>query len=774
MESFLIYLLKASALLGIFYLSYFFLLKKETSFNLNRKYLLFGLITAGVLPAIYFTKKVYVEASSQSYNFILNSSEIASIPVETPIDWWEIAGIVYIILTGFFLLRFTLQLTSVLRILFSYKTQNISGLKYLETENDHLPFSFFNYIVFNPEKHSKKDLELILEHEKIHVKQMHSADIILVNLVSCLLWFNPFAWLYKKSVEQNLEFIADRETVNTNAEIKEYQRALVKVSTADLRPALTNHFYQSFIKKRIIMLNKKSSSRTSAWKFSLVIPLLLAFMLLFNVKSEAHIINNPEQRLDENSETNPGKDLELIVTSKSSQENLDNLKKILQKYQVDVTYEDLKFSKGKLTNIKMNYKDLETGDSGNIHQEDENGIKGFSFFKNENETGFGELTERNSKPKRIAVEARSVSNDKAKNGKNPLYVVNGKTFNASQLKAKYIGYKSTPVFLSTDAAFKKYGKPAKGGAIIIEEGAIIRDFNKEMVKIRSDKAKFNGKYIAVGPEGRPNFMNINQDRNSENVEIIYKNENNEIIKISGESGMQMFNDEEQKRQYVTGDNKVKWIVVDTTKIQKGTGNISKDNSSTIINGKGSKKDYKVEVSQVSFITDDEDEIKETLSDSSQQSNPLIVVNKKPKKSSFDKNSIEPNNIAKINVLKGTAATEKYGKKAEDGVIEIFTKDFDGDTTHPVKTDFYVLHKNSNDENIENLKKMIKSGADIDTEFTGIKRNKNGDITAVSVSAKTTDGKMASASFQNSEGIPLVIIGLSKDGKLVVSSNYKNY
>ncbi|MCB7481407.1 M56 family metallopeptidase [Christiangramia sediminis] len=685
MESFIIYLLKASALLGIFYLSYFLLLKKETSFNLNRKYLLLGIITAGIFPAIYFTKKVYVEASSQPYSFTVNSSEISSVPVETPIDWWQIAGIVYLILTGFFLLRFSLQLISVFRILYSYKTQNISGLKYLKTENDHLPFSFFNYIVYNPKIHSEKDLELILEHEKIHARQLHSADILLVNLVSCILWFNPFAWLYKKSVEQNLEFIADRETVSTNAEIKEYQRALVKVSIADHRPALTNHFYQSFIKKRILMLNKKSSTHSPAWKLSLLMPVLLAFMLLFNVKTEAQ-----------------------EIPQKESEAEVKNEEKSEQGYKVvEVTNDE--------------------------------------------------------EPQEVHVVKAKKKNAQDIIGNNPLYVVNGKEYKSSRLEKKFIAINSGVDFMSPAEATQKYGSKGENGVVIIPNGVIFKNFNKRLNEVQKLSTEFKGRYLTVGENGKPRTIEIRSGIDS-NEAIIHprylvtrkikgegfrKKSDHEIIKAQPRNvkvkvtGTGYSTDDPEELKNLTSDHTVAFQSV---KINSNhTGSLSNSNNT-------------IEGDQM-FI---------------QQSNPLYVLNGEVQKSDFKKDKIDPKSIKKINVLKGTSATDKYGEAASDGVIEIYTKKFEGDTAHPVKTDFYVLHKNSNEENIENLKKMIKSGADIETEFTDIKRNSEGDITAVSIKAKTKDGKMASASFQNSEGIPLVIIGLSKDNKLVVSSNYENY
>ncbi len=169
------------------------------------------------------------------------------------------------------------------------KCTSIEGFNYIESEDIEGPFSFFNYIIYNPKLHPYKELELILLHEKIHAAQLHSIDVIISNLATNILWFNPLMWLYKKKIIQNLEYIADRETVKSSNSKKEYLHALVKVSTNDFQPALTNSFYQSFIKKRILMLHKTKKTNSS-WKVALVFPLLFAFMFAFNVKTEASII----------------------------------------------------------------------------------------------------------------------------------------------------------------------------------------------------------------------------------------------------------------------------------------------------------------------------------------------------------------------------------------------------------------------------------------------------------------------------------------------------
>lgn len=213
MQSLLLYLLKASALLAIFYLAFLIFLKKETFFELNRKFLIGGLISSAILPAIYFTRTIYIEAEPLTASYSLDELINASTGQQSTTDWWQVGGIIYLIIAGFFLLRFIIQLASVFRILFTEKPFTKNGINYIKTSEDQLPFSFFNYVVYNPQKHERKDLELILQHEKIHARQYHSADIIFANLAQCILWFNPICWFYKKSIQQNLEFIADRQTV---------------------------------------------------------------------------------------------------------------------------------------------------------------------------------------------------------------------------------------------------------------------------------------------------------------------------------------------------------------------------------------------------------------------------------------------------------------------------------------------------------------------------------------------------------------------------------
>src|SRR5690606_37026592 len=121
----------------------------------------------------------------------------------------------------------------------------------------------------------------IITHEKTHANQYHSIDILLTQLSCIVLWFNPFIWFYNKDLKQNLEFIADKTTLKQNHCKKSYQYTLLKTSIPSHQMALSNNFYNSLIKKRIVMLHKSKSKKINQLKYALVIPVVALFLMGF-------------------------------------------------------------------------------------------------------------------------------------------------------------------------------------------------------------------------------------------------------------------------------------------------------------------------------------------------------------------------------------------------------------------------------------------------------------------------------------------------------------
>jgi hypothetical protein len=315
------YIGEGAIILSIFYLVYIAVLRKDTLFTTNRHYLLSGILATITFPFIEITQTILVEIPTNNelvYNEFLPIEEI---PIQEAlfINWWQVALFIYALGVCIMLLRFMKQLLSLGLLLYKYPSMKKDGYRYIISSENTTPFSFFRNIVYNPNLHPQEELEMILKHEEVHASQWHSLDIIATNLLLIFQWINPLAWLYKKGVEENLEYIADSATVQQIESVKQYQLALVKASSTSPIPALTNNFYQSFIKKRIVMLNKSTSKKINAWKLMLVLPLLAIFLWSFNINEVVTYkhSNEPDSEFTNPSFASKG----MVVTSENKKIN---------------------------------------------------------------------------------------------------------------------------------------------------------------------------------------------------------------------------------------------------------------------------------------------------------------------------------------------------------------------------------------------------------------------------------------------------------------------
>ncbi len=378
METILIYLFKSSVVLTIFYVTYYFLLRKDTFFNINRHFLLIGVIVSLLLPFLEFTTVKFIE-SPNFYIAESNPSKIINTTQESW-DWWLIGGIVYCIGLLLFAIRFVIQLLSLKKLVTGNLTKKRGNYNLIEVTEDIAPFSFFGFIVYNPTLHSKKELNMILEHEKIHVTQYHTIDILIINLLMIFQWINPFVWLYKKSLEQNLEFIADREAINHLQSKKEYQLTLVSVTSKNYA-AIANNFYHSLIKKRIVMLNKQTSQNKKLWRIILILPLLSLFLWGFNTKEivkiqQDHIINSTTLE-KASSKKDKEKVVKFMINKNSSKQDFNNIKKTLKNdFNVDIKFSNIERNNNKeITGIKVAI--TSSGSSTNYAVKDKNPISAF-------------------------------------------------------------------------------------------------------------------------------------------------------------------------------------------------------------------------------------------------------------------------------------------------------------------------------------------------------------------------------------------------------------
>ena len=357
MEALFIYIAKSSGLVVLFYCAYYFLLRKETFFNSNRWFLLAGLITSIALPLFIYTKIIWIDpAPITNFNLPQLNSFQTTEKESFEINWNYAFLIIYSIGFTSFLIKLAMDFYSLHIILRGKKVQQQADYKFIDVNENISPFSYFQNIVYNSSMYTESELKNILEHEKVHSDQNHTIDVLISRFFCVVFWFNPIIWFYKKAIVQNLEFIADKEAAKKISDKRAYQYTLLKITTHENCVTITNHFYQSLIKKRIVMLNKNQSKKRNSWKFYIIIPVLTAFVLLFQVETVAQEKNNTNIK-----NINPDKieaiDIFTINKNTTDAEIDERVRTLKEKFDISTDISELKRnSKSEITSIQIDLK----------------------------------------------------------------------------------------------------------------------------------------------------------------------------------------------------------------------------------------------------------------------------------------------------------------------------------------------------------------------------------------------------------------------------------
>lgn len=308
MNDILLYLLKVTACTAAFYFVYFAFLKNETFFKLNRFYLIFTVIGSFILPLFHFSNQaIKIPATFSETLNTVNVFSNQSLVTNFSLNIFLIIFIIYIGITSFFLFRYLFRII-VLSSNFLNKSEITSdgNYKLIKTNKDIPPCSFFNYIIIPNRLIDSGDLPKILTHENVHVKQMHSVDNLLIELITALLWFNPFVWKIKTAIKNTHEYLADEGVVEQGFDTTGY-RLLLLEHAVGFKLGLANNLNQSITLKRMLMLNKSKSNWAAKLKVLSVIPVLFLLIGVFSCESE---MKNPENIVkdalssDQSTETN--------------------------------------------------------------------------------------------------------------------------------------------------------------------------------------------------------------------------------------------------------------------------------------------------------------------------------------------------------------------------------------------------------------------------------------------------------------------------------------
>lgn len=363
MDAIFAYILKVNVLLILFYLVYQLALSRETFYKHSRWFLLSGLFVSLVLPFVTFTKIEYYEVKEVISNSIESngpkivqiSNEVAQEPILTNP---EILFLVYGIICFGFLIKTLFDFFKLFKIIKVSNSEKKDKLVYINTNLVHTPFSFFNYIVFNEELINPVELQNIMKHEEAHSMQKHSFDTLLAQFFIILFWFNPIVWLYRKSIVQNLEFLADSYAIQQVSDKKHYQKTMLKITLQPQHISIINTFNQSSIKKRIIMLNTNQSNKKNAFKYAIVIPVLVAFIMLFQVEVIAKERQVTPETKNWKNEIKNSENVKYLINAYLSTKELDEIfRNLKEKHQLEAKYYGVKRNKNsEIIAIKVKIK----------------------------------------------------------------------------------------------------------------------------------------------------------------------------------------------------------------------------------------------------------------------------------------------------------------------------------------------------------------------------------------------------------------------------------
>jgi len=276
------YLLLVNIYLLLFYVFYSLMLARETFFQLNRIYLVAAAALSFIIPLIQATwvQNLFI---TQNVQYRIYSSPVFVYkfnPVkDTSITIGEILLVVYLTGILFLLARFIKQLYTLKKV--------------INQPQPNAPYSFFKKVKLGDDIINR---DSIAAHEQVHAHQWHSADVLLIELVMIVNWFNPVVYFYRIAIKRIHEFIADKHAIQTGGNKADYALLLLSKTFNTQVHELVNPFYNhSLIKQRIMMLQKNKSSRVALLKYCLSAPLFILMLILssatVNNSKTVHFIN---------------------------------------------------------------------------------------------------------------------------------------------------------------------------------------------------------------------------------------------------------------------------------------------------------------------------------------------------------------------------------------------------------------------------------------------------------------------------------------------------
>jgi len=262
---------------------------------------LFGLIFSIIVPLLDFSASGFVVNSQNQFEideFLSLGSTVSSIEEQTvkTVSNPHYLFLFYLLIVSVFTFRFIQQIVKITKTIHAHEIVKYKNYKIVLINKESSPFSFFNYVFihkddYGPDSYRDGSNELLL-HEITHAQQKHSIDLILLEIILVLQWFNPFIYRYRQAFKEIHEYLADRGVILVNADKITYQKLILGQIERSFYINLASHFNYSLTKNRIKMITRIKSKKIAQFKILLIVPVAVTLFMAFTLKTGEKVIEN--------------------------------------------------------------------------------------------------------------------------------------------------------------------------------------------------------------------------------------------------------------------------------------------------------------------------------------------------------------------------------------------------------------------------------------------------------------------------------------------------
>ena len=655
METYLLYISKVAVATGAFYLAYLVLFQNRKHFVFNRAYLPLMLALSFVIPLITFTAVQYVEVPEPvigSFAYLEASGE-ASVYSNSYSLWPHYLSGIYLLGVAGFLFHLITGHIKALLIIRGSRIKHFFGYRIYITDKDVHPFCFFSRIVISERSLKNRNLRMIIEHEHIHVKEKHTLDILVAEILFILQWFNPFAWLVKDAVKNNLEYKTDNEIIK-NHNPATYQLAMVALADKQGVASFLTALNGSQLKNRIIMMKKTPETRFKRFRQLVLLPLVAVLVMgLSGREVKTEYIQKQSSSIASHPETKQGNFVSGKVTNEKG-EPLELVAVIIRGKPV-----------GTITDSSGNYKiQLEQADDTLVFT-----VQGYesqemsAAGKNKIDVELKPVRTEGTLLLRSGEHTGKAQHDNPSvgldNTNEPLYVVDGKvTKTITQIPPEDVESIKT---IKDESVTERYGPDAKHGVILIttrsksyayldENSQNLRPLPYEEIPLYEKWPEFPGGEVALRKylADNINYPEIARENGIHGrVHVTFKvTKEGKVTNVRLASGL-----------YPPLDKEAIRVVESMPDWNPGIRN-------------GQPVDVPGMGVPVNFILENPVVRVKSYAQSLVIPGPLYIVDGEETRSIKD---IPAEDIRYIDVLKAASATALYGQRGKDGVIVIATK-----------------------------------------------------------------------------------------------------